>query len=189
VATFAQMKQSTVVGQNGDSVLDNIRTSFGTFLPRLQDEVVARVEHRVAAWTKLNMSHQEDVQVLRYGVDQKYGAHFDSLSNDSPRVATVLLYLSDVEEGGETAFPNDSQWVDPSLAEALGKVSDCAKGHVAAKARRGDALLFYSLNPDGTHDHAAMHTGCPVLKGVKWTATIWIHTKPFRPESLGKGVS
>ena len=51
------------------------------------------------------MSHQEDTQVLRYAIGQKYGAHYDSLDNDSPRVCTVLLYLSDVEEGGETAFP------------------------------------------------------------------------------------
>jgi len=27
-----------------------------------------------------------------------------------------------------------------------------------------------------------MHTGCPVLKGVKWTATKWIHARPFRRE-------
>jgi hypothetical protein len=30
-----------------------------------------------------------------------------------------------------------------------------------------------------------MHTGCPVLKGVKWTATKWIHAKPFRREPTG----
>jgi hypothetical protein len=31
-----------------------------------------------------------------------------------------------------------------------------------------------------------MHTGCPVLQGIKWTGTVWIHTAPFRPESLSR---
>jgi len=68
--------------------------------------VVKDVEQRLATWTHLNISHQEDMQILRYGLGQKYGAHYDSLVEDSPRVATVLLYLANTtEEGGETAFP------------------------------------------------------------------------------------
>lgn len=46
-------------------------------------------------------------------------------------------------------------------------------------------MIFFSIDPDGkTQDQKSMHTGCPVLAGVKWTGTIWIHTAPFRPESL-----
>lgn len=50
--------------------------------------------------------------------------------------------------------------------------------------RAGDALLFYNLRVDGSQDVAAMHTGCPVLDGIKWTATKWIHTTPFHAEWL-----
>lgn len=57
------MRRSTVVGANGSSVTDSIRTSYGTFLRRLQDPVIAAVECRLALWTHLNISHQEDMQV------------------------------------------------------------------------------------------------------------------------------
>lgn len=78
-----------------------------------------------------------------------------------------------------------SSWVDPSLPERLGPFSECANGKVAARPKKGDALLFYSLKPDGTSDSAALHTGCPVIRGTKWTGTVWIHTAPFRPGTLG----
>ena len=42
---------------------------------------------------------------------------------------------------------------------------------------------FYSIHPDGkTEDIHSTHEGCAVVKGAKWTTTIWIHAKPFRPE-------
>ena len=59
---WSQMRRSTVVGANGSSVTDGIRTSYGTFLRRLQDPVITAVERRLALWTQLNISHQEDMQ-------------------------------------------------------------------------------------------------------------------------------
>ena len=56
------MRRSTVVGANGSSVTDGIRTSYSTFLRRLQDPVITAVERRLALWTQLNISHQEDMQ-------------------------------------------------------------------------------------------------------------------------------
>lgn len=177
------MKRSTVVGLNGENEENNVRTSYGTFISRLHDPVITGIEERIAKWTHLNVSHQEDMQVLRYGVGQEYKPHYDSLVEESPRVATVVLYLNDVDQGGETAFPDSVASKITSVNPSL--LSSCASGSVAVKPKRGDALLFFSLQPDLSTDMGALHTGCPVLEGVKWTATKWIHTAPFRPESLG----
>lgn len=96
---------------------------------------------------------------------------------------TQTTQPTDVEEGGETAFPDSTHWAAPELASQQGAFSKCTEGGVAFKPRKGDALLFWSLKPDSkTEDPLSMHTGCPVLKGVKWTATKWIHARPFRRE-------
>lgn len=54
----------------------------------------------------------EDIQVLRYEHGQKYDPHYDyfvdkvNIARGGHRVATVLMYLTDVAKGGETVFPN-----------------------------------------------------------------------------------
>ena len=50
------------MGQDGLSVTDGIRTSYGTFLKRASDPTLERVERRLAAWTHLPAEHQEDLQ-------------------------------------------------------------------------------------------------------------------------------
>ncbi len=75
-------------------VVDNIRTSYGMFIPRMQDEIVTRVEQRLADWTGQPVVNQEDIQILRYENRQKYGAHYDSLG----RLCTVLIYLAGMHQ-------------------------------------------------------------------------------------------
>jgi hypothetical protein len=58
-----QMKRSTVVGEGNKGVVNNIRTSQGTFLRRNFDPVISAIEKRLASWTHLPESHQEDMQV------------------------------------------------------------------------------------------------------------------------------
>ena len=46
-----RLERSGVVSTDGGSEESGIRTSFGVFLERQEDEVIKRVEERIAAWT------------------------------------------------------------------------------------------------------------------------------------------
>ena len=52
--------------------------------------------------------------------------------------------------------------------------SDCARGQLAHKPKKGDMILFWSLTPAGEVDMGATHGACPVIKGEKWSAPLWI---------------
>lgn len=60
----------------------------------------------------LFIENGEDIQVLRYEPGQKYDPHYDyfadkvNIARGGHRIVTVLMYLSDVEKGGETVFPS-----------------------------------------------------------------------------------
>lgn len=58
--------------------------------------------------------------------------------------------------------------------------SQCARGGVAVKARKGDALLFWSMDNVQNIDQKSTHAGCPVIKGEKWSATKWMHVGSFQ---------
>ena len=77
------------------------------------------------------------------------------------RVLTFFLYLSDVEEGGETSFPN------------LG---------IDIKPKKGRALLWPSvLEHSGckARDERTHHAAKPVIKGRKYAANAWIHAGDY----------
>ncbi|PIA40252.1 hypothetical protein AQUCO_02500151v1 [Aquilegia coerulea] len=92
------------------------------------------------------------------------------------RYATVLMYLSNVEKGGETVFPYSEAKLDQPKDETW---SDCAKTGYAVKPKKGDALLFFSLHINTTTDPVSTHGSCPVIEGEKWSATRWIHVRSF----------
>lgn len=58
----------------------------------------------------------------------------------------------------------------------------------AVKPKKGDALLFFSLNPDATTDTHSLHGSCPVIEGEKWSATKWIHVRSFEKSVKQEGM-
>lgn len=177
------LTKSTVVdNDSGKSVDSTVRTSSGTFLSKHQDEVIARIEKRISMVTMLPEDNGEGMQILRYVDGQKYEPHSDAFhdqynqraENGGQRIATVLMYLTTPLEGGETVFPGAEKKVEgPGWSE-------CARRGLAVHPKRGAALLFYSLKPNGEVDAASTHGSCPTLAGEKWSATKWIHVGPFQ---------
>ncbi|KAL3685679.1 hypothetical protein R1sor_003701 [Riccia sorocarpa] len=162
-------------GESVDATKD-VRTSSGTFLSSSQDKTgtLRWVEERMAKATMIPKEHGEAFNVLRYEIGQKYNSHYDVFNpaeygpQKSQRMASFLLYLSDVEEGGETMFPFENYQnmnIGYDYKQCMG---------LRVKPKQGDALLFYSMFPNGTFDAAALHGSCPVASGEKWVATKWI---------------
>ncbi|KAI8541595.1 hypothetical protein RHMOL_Rhmol08G0073800 [Rhododendron molle] len=184
-------KSMVADNESGKSIASEVRTSSGMFLGKAQDEVVAGIEARIAAWTLLPEENGEAMQILHYEHGEKYEPHFDYFHDKANqqlgghRVATVLMYLSDVTDGGETIFPNSEA---KDTQQKGDNWSDCAKKGYAVKPYKGDALLFFSLHPDATTDALSLHGSCPVIEGEKWSATKWIHVRSFdRTVNTAKG--
>ncbi|MBA0869641.1 hypothetical protein Goshw_000898, partial [Gossypium schwendimanii] len=181
----SELKRSAVADNvSGQSKLSEVRTSSGMFIPKGKDPIVAGIEDKISTWTFLPKENGEDIQVLRYEHGQKYDPHYDyftdkvNIARGGHRIATVLMYLTNVTKGGETVFP---QAEEPSRRRTPPKdyLSECAKKGIAVKPQRGDALLFFSLFPTAIPDQNSLHAGCPVIEGEKWSATKWIHVDSF----------
>lgn len=63
---------------------------------RLQDPIIRNITSRAAQVTRVPVSYQEDLQVLRYSQNQEYQAHVDShkQGGKDARESTFVLYLS-----------------------------------------------------------------------------------------------
>ena len=75
---------------------------------------MAGLNYRLSAASNLNLHSygSENYQVAYYSVGGLYTPHFDYIEDGSAvrekvgqRIATILLYFNDVEEGGATVFP------------------------------------------------------------------------------------
>ncbi|XP_062155893.1 probable prolyl 4-hydroxylase 9 [Alnus glutinosa] len=172
-----RLRPSTLALRPGDTEesTKGIRTSSGVFLSAEEDKtgILDVIEGKIARATMLPRNHGEAFNILRYEVGQLYKSHYDAFNpteygpQKSQRVASFLLYLSDVE-GGETMFPFENGL----NMDASYDFQDCTG--LKVKPRKGDGLLFYSLFPNATIDPMSLHGSCPVIRGVKWVATKWI---------------
>lgn len=180
----ARLSPSGLALKQGETLASTqeIRTSQGTFMGRNDDPegVLAWIEDKIAVLTGIPAGHGEAFNILRYENGQHYDSHYDAFTEEdygkqrSHRIATVLLYLTDVEEGGETVFLFEGK---EGLKRLAGVDYKACNTGIKVKPRAGDALLFWSQNPDTSVDKHSLHGGCPVIAGNKFVATKWIRDK------------
>ncbi|XP_070207383.1 prolyl 4-hydroxylase subunit alpha-3-like isoform X2 [Littorina saxatilis] len=124
------------VGQGEDAETANMRTSDVGWVDDRELETTKTVSQRVKVITGLEVdqraplgpSSAEAMQVVNYGLGGHYDAHMDPLENPSTgdmleqsgnRIATFLMYLTDVEKGGGTVFLNSAISVSPIKVRVL----------------------------------------------------------------------
>jgi prolyl 4-hydroxylase len=179
-----QRSSTRAGGVSEATVADATRTSTNDWISRSTDIITDAIYRRSADLLQMNeallrwrraseipefpesmISVAERLQMVHYDVGQQYTPHHDfampGLVNGQPsRFATILFYLNDDMEGGETSFP---RWLNTETSAAL-----------TVKPERGKAILFYNLLPDGNYDERSQHAALPVTKGEKVLTNLWI---------------
>jgi prolyl 4-hydroxylase len=150
--------QRSKIGKTNE--IDELRTSSSMFFQEGESDIVTRIEKRVSYIMNIPFEHGEGLQILNYKIGQEYKAHFDFfLSTDrisNPRISTLIMYLNDVEHGGETFFPKFNFSVSP---------------------QKGMAVYFEYFYDDHALNELTLHGGAPVITGDKWVATKWMRRK------------
>ncbi|MGY1458119.1 2OG-Fe(II) oxygenase [Luteimonas sp. A649] len=165
-----RLKRAGVVdSKRGGSEIDQRRTSELASVKRGESPLVSRIDARIARITGVPTERGEPLQIMRYGVGAEYQAHFDYFHIDQPgqavllnnggqRVSSLVIYLADVEAGGETTFPDSGLSISP---------------------HKGSAVYFAYTDAQSRTDPMSFHAGAPVIRGEKWIATRWMRERVF----------
>ncbi|XP_077981580.1 transmembrane prolyl 4-hydroxylase-like [Glandiceps talaboti] len=169
---------------------------------KTDDDVINRIKDRIAKLLRLPNSivKNGDLHIDKYNEGGYQSGHIDS----SPRAqhlpcchqtdaskcrgcryASLEIYLSDVEDGGESTFQiaNNETFDDETFlrSSCRNMATKCHKSKLHFKPEKGKALVWYNHFVDGETgglgeiDVYAWHGECPVIAGTKWVLTFEIN--------------
>lgn len=172
-AASRRLEPTKIRDPSGGMIADPSRTNSAAAFATIEPDIVVQlVCLRIAAAIGVPVQHQEPTNVLHYARGQEYRLHFDFVAPQEAaqsfaaefaalgqRIATVLVYLNDKYEGGETEFPR------------LGW---------RHKGKTGDAMVFWNVSESGERESQSLHAGLPVTRGEKWLLSTWVRERPLR---------
>jgi prolyl 4-hydroxylase len=164
--TEAGSHRSMVAAENSGSSYHASRTSSTSVLSDA-DSIVSAINKRMHDELGIEFGYSEPTQGQIYEVGQEFKHHHDFFSGNSfnyhclhsgQRTWTFMIYLNDVEEGGETDFSELGLRFTPE---------------------KGTAVVWKNSSGKGTENYAALHAGMPVVKGKKVIITKWFRENQF----------
>lgn len=124
----------------------NMRNSHTQFVPMLSwtnpdfihdmNRSVWKLFDEYAKSWDFSFHHIEDVSIQKYNSQQKYKPHVD-YGPGSERIASAVLYLNTVEEGGETYFPQFDFGIKPVAGSVVLFPSNFVYVHEARSPKKG----------------------------------------------------
>jgi hypothetical protein len=150
----------------GGEIESMLRTSDSCYFK--QDDLPGLMQ-KITSLTGKPVEHCESPQVARYVASQQYRQHVDGFSSHGGptgrkemtfggnRLVTVLMYLNDVGEGGETHFPHMNLKIPPT---------------------KGTALVFFPSTVDGEMDVQALHAALPAVD-TKYVSQVWVRERTY----------
>jgi len=139
----------------------SFRTSRTCDLGVIDDPFMRDIDDRLCRVMGIDHSYSEVLQGQYYEVGQQFKPHTDYFESHEmakfgakmgQRTYTLMIYLNDVEQGGETNF----DVVNESI-----------------QATSGTAVIWNNLYPNKVPNPASQHCGMPVIKGYKAVITKW----------------
>jgi prolyl 4-hydroxylase len=161
---YKQFKDSTVFNSYSNVINDN-RKSKTTWFKLNENEIESKCSKIAKKLTNTDDCNLEDLQLVYYQIGGYFRPHHDATKDANvntivtSREYTLLIYLNDIEEGGETVFPYLNLEIKP---------------------QKGKGILFRTLDDNDKIIPESLHGGKPVIKGEKWICNKWIHNRRIK---------
>ena len=177
---LSNFEESFVEDEKNQVIVNEHRTSTYIYLKKCHDATVSQIEFKAANLISLPSSCIEPLQIVSYTNGQRFNTHHDAgtlLENNvfvelviPCRLVTLFVYLNDLPiDQGHTEFP--------LLKDANGDI-------LSVQPKRGHALLFCNLLPNGQPDMRVIHRANPVESKLrKFGLNIWFSNLDMQPLS------
>lgn len=161
-----RLRPSTVSDETDSCHVSDYRTSQTSDLHYFDNPMYLDLDRRIVDLMGINSFQGETMQAQKYEPGQYYKEHWDFFMPTTKeykvycewmgqRTWTAMVYLNDVEEGGETYFKHLNLRVKP---------------------KRGMLIAWNNLYKNGLPNLKTMHEACPPISGNKYVVTKWFRS-------------